>query len=71
MTIRVNPILLIIIIAFTMIDSCTVLQPNKMFKTEKNFQYNEFEPESKKEYRIQPYDIIGLSINTNDGYKSN
>jgi len=69
MRIRVNYFFLILTIATAMIESCSVLQPNKMFKTEKNFQFNEFKPESEKEYRIQPYDIIGLSINTNDGYK--
>lgn len=67
MRIQAKYILSIIIVFSFAMQSCSILQPNKMFETEKGFKYNEFEPENEKEYRIQPYDIIGLSITTNDG----
>ncbi len=55
------------IIALTTFSSCKLLQPNRMFKTDSDFAYNEFKPIENKEYEIQPYDIISLSITTNDG----
>lgn len=69
MKIQVKYKLSFLLVAFLAFHSCTLLQPNKMFKTDSDFQYNQFEPETEKEYIIQPYDIIGLSISTNDGYK--
>jgi polysaccharide export outer membrane protein len=69
MKIQTKYLFFIIIVLSLSIQSCSLLQPNKMFKTEKGFEYNKFEPQEEKEYRIQPYDIISLSINTNDGYK--
>lgn len=61
--------LLLFLIALTAFNSCKLLQPNRMFKTEKDFSYNEFKPAETKEYIIQPYDIISLSITTNKGLK--
>jgi len=57
------------IVAVASFSSCKLLQPNRMFKTESDFTYNEFKPVDTKEYKIQPYDIISLSITTNDGLK--
>lgn len=48
---------------------CAILQPNKMFETDKDFKFDDFEPVADKEYHLQAYDIISLSISTNDGYK--
>ncbi len=58
-----------LIIPLAAISSCNVLQPNRMFETPKDFQFNDFEPTENKEYKLQPYDILSLSISTNDGYK--
>lgn len=65
--IYINLVFALFILA--VMNSCSLLQPNRMFKTESDFTYNQFEPVEQKEYRIQPYDIISLSITTNEGYK--
>lgn len=54
-------------LALLLMGGCSVLQPNKMFETDKDFQFADFEPIDEKEYQLQPYDGISLSISTNDG----
>ena len=44
------------------------MRPNEMFKTEKDFEYNQFET-LEKEYKIKPFDKLDIRISTNDGYK--
>jgi polysaccharide export outer membrane protein len=69
MTMKLLKILLIFLVSLLLVEGCSILQPNKMFETGKGFQFDDFEPVDQKEYRIQPYDIISLSVSTNDGYK--
>ena len=48
--------------------SCRVMNPSKMFQTEKDFKFSEFQA-SKKEYIIQAFDKLNLRIYTNDGFR--
>lgn len=61
--------ILFIGLASLAMGSCGVLQPNKMFETDKNFQFADFEPVDEKEYQLQPYDGVSLSISTNAGHQ--
>ena len=47
-------------------NSCRLLRPSDMFKTDKDYPKSEFEV-SKNEYIIQPFDKIGLRVVSNTG----
>ena len=59
---------LLFILIILLFASCKVINPSKMFKTEKDFEFSEFQA-SKKEYIIQPFDKLNLRIYTNDGFR--
>ncbi len=59
-------IILIVIISF--LQSCKLIQPNRILSTPPDFKYSEFKS-SEAEYRIKPYDKIRISVSTNDGYR--
>lgn len=65
---HIKALRLIIILLFTTIafNSCKVLNPSAMFKTESEFNFNDFE-EAESEYVIRPYDKLDVRIYTNDG----
>ncbi|MCK5822586.1 MAG: polysaccharide biosynthesis/export family protein [Bacteroidales bacterium] len=59
---------LLFILIILLFASCKVISPSKMFQTEKDFEFSEFQA-SKKEYIIQPFDKLNLKIYTNDGFR--
>ncbi len=50
------------------LSSCRVFNPSEMFKTPKNFPYEEFQS-TIKEYMIRPFDKVKMSIYTNKGFQ--
>lgn len=56
----------LIFIQIICLQSCKILDPSVMFKTDKNYDFKEFEHEI-KEYLIRPYDKLNVRIYTNDG----
>ncbi|MFH2141971.1 MAG: polysaccharide biosynthesis/export family protein [Bacteroidota bacterium] len=59
---------LVFVLLLAILSSCRLIHPSQMFKTEKDFSYNEFK-ESAKEYTIQAFDKLDLKVYTNKGYK--
>ena len=59
---------LALIILGVIINSCSVIQPNRMFKIDDSVKFQPFDT-AQKEYRIQPYDKLSISITSNDGFK--
>lgn len=57
--------LLILII----LSGCNILNPSIMFKTSKNFKFDELNDSIPSTYKISPNDIISLRVFTNDGFK--
>lgn len=55
-------------VALVFMSSCRVFNPSEMFKTPRNFSYDEFQS-TVKEYVIRPYDKIKMTVYTNKGFQ--
>ena len=55
--------------AIVFLSGCRVFYPNQMFKTGKDFKYNNFDTTGVKEYVIRPYDKLDVRVFTNKGYE--
>lgn len=63
-TIKYN--ILFLLVLSVLLNSCKTMNPSTMFKTKKDYKYNDFENE-KLEYVIRPYDKLSVRIYTNNG----
>lgn len=61
-----NKHLIILLSTVLLLQGCKTLNPSVMFKTDKNYQFEDF-TEEKEEYVIKPFDKIDLRVYTNDG----
>ena len=58
----------IIILGLILLSSCRVFNPSEMFKTPKQFSYEEFQS-TIKEYVIRPFDKMKMTVYTNKGFQ--
>ena len=50
--------------------SCKPLNPSIMFRTDKNYEYDEMQADTTLEYIIAPNDVISFRLFTNNGFKN-
>lgn len=65
---RLNTILIVALlgVSASLMQSCKVLYPNQMLKTESNYNFDDFE-ENQPEYVINLYDKLDVRVYTNNG----
>ena len=60
--------IIIFSIPIIFLNSCKIFYPNQMFKTPKQFKYNNFDTTGVEEYVIRPFDKLKVQVYSNNGY---